>query len=66
MADMTSFLKPSISLLRIGLAQIDDLLRLQADILGIPILRPTVLETTSLGAAFLGKKQTFDHSRGTA
>jgi glycerol kinase len=38
-----------------GLSQSNLLLQIQSDLLGIPILRPAVLETTSLGAAFLGK-----------
>jgi glycerol kinase len=37
-----------------GGATVDDmLLQLQADILGIPVVRPRVLETTALGAAAL-------------
>lgn len=35
-----------------GAARNDFLCQFQADILGIPVLRPAVLETTSLGAAF--------------
>lgn len=36
-----------------GAAANDLLLQLQADLLGIPLLRPTLLETTALGAAML-------------
>ncbi len=37
-----------------GGASVNDLLcRFQADILGIPVLRPKIVETTSLGAAYL-------------
>ena len=36
-----------------GASVMDVLLQLQADLLGVPVLRPTVEETTSLGAAFL-------------
>jgi glycerol kinase len=36
-----------------GAAANDLLLQFQADILGIPVLRPTVLETTARGAAYL-------------
>jgi glycerol kinase len=37
-----------------GGASVNDLLcRFQADILGIPVLRPKTVETTSLGAAYL-------------
>lgn len=35
-----------------GASRNDFLMQLQADIAGIPVLRPKVLETTSLGAAF--------------
>jgi glycerol kinase len=31
----------------------DVMLQLQADLLGVPVQRPTVQETTALGAAFL-------------
>ena len=45
----------SIKTLRVdgGAARNDTLLQFQADLLGIPVARPTVTETTSLGAAFL-------------
>jgi glycerol kinase len=36
-----------------GAAANDLLMQLQADILGVPVVRPTVLETTSLGAGYL-------------
>ncbi|MBV8573363.1 MAG: glycerol kinase GlpK [Acidobacteriaceae bacterium] len=36
-----------------GAAQNDVLLQFQADLLGVPVLRPAITETTSLGAAFL-------------
>src|SRR5699024_1684173 len=36
-----------------GVTQNDLLMQFQADILGIPIIRPKVLETTAMGAAYL-------------
>jgi len=36
-----------------GAAASDTLLQIQADILGVPVLRPEVTETTALGAAYL-------------
>jgi glycerol kinase len=36
-----------------GAARNDTLLQFQADLLGIPVVRPASTETTSLGAAFL-------------
>lgn len=36
-----------------GAADNDTLMQFQADILGIPVVRPTVLETTALGAAYM-------------
>lgn len=36
-----------------GAAANDLLLQFQADILGVPVVRPTILETTALGAAYL-------------
>ncbi|UVW29533.1 glycerol kinase GlpK [Massilia sp. H6] len=36
-----------------GAARNDMLMQFQADLLGIPVLRPRVLETTALGAAYL-------------
>jgi glycerol kinase len=46
--------KEKLSQLRVdgGAARNDFLCQFQADILGIPVLRPEVLETTALGAAF--------------
>ena len=35
-----------------GATQNDTLMQLQADILGVPVVRPVVAETTSLGAAY--------------
>ena len=37
-----------------GAAANETLLKFQADILGIPVVRPDVMETTALGAAYLG------------
>ncbi len=44
-----------LSALRVdgGAARNNFLLQLQADILGIPVIRPTVSETTALGAAYV-------------
>src|SRR6185295_16453906 len=36
-----------------GAAANDFLMQFQADLLGVPVLRPQVLETTALGAAYL-------------
>ncbi len=36
-----------------GAARNDTLMQLQADLLGVPVLRPTITETTALGAAYL-------------
>jgi glycerol kinase len=36
-----------------GAARNDLLMQFQADILGVPVQRPTINETTALGAAFL-------------
>jgi len=36
-----------------GASAMDVMLQLQADLLGVPVQRPTVQETTALGAAFL-------------
>ena len=36
-----------------GAAANNLLLQFQADVLGVPVVRPTVLETTALGAAYL-------------
>ncbi len=52
---MTADSQNDIAELRVdgGAAANDTLMQFQADILGVPVLRPTVLETTALGAAFL-------------
>jgi glycerol kinase len=44
-----------ISELRVdgGMTRNDFFLQLQADLLGIPVVRPTLTETTALGAAYL-------------
>jgi glycerol kinase len=46
---------PGLDALRVdgGAAVNDDLLQFQADLLGLPVERPAVTETTALGAAFL-------------
>jgi glycerol kinase len=36
-----------------GAAMNDTLLQLQADVLGVPVRRPRIAETTALGAAYL-------------
>ncbi len=36
-----------------GASANDSLMQFQADILGVPVVRPAVTETTALGAAFL-------------
>jgi glycerol kinase len=36
-----------------GAASNDGLLQFQADLLGVPVVRPKVTETTALGAAYL-------------
>jgi glycerol kinase len=36
-----------------GASRNDTLLQFQADLLGIPVVRPAITETTSLGAAYL-------------
>jgi glycerol kinase len=36
-----------------GAAANDNLMQFQADVLGVPVVRPTMTETTALGAAFL-------------
>jgi glycerol kinase len=37
-----------------GMVQNELLMQFQADVLGVPVIRPTVAETTSLGAAYAG------------
>jgi glycerol kinase len=46
---------PPVSELRVdgGACVNDMLMQVQADLLGIPVVRPTVIETTALGAAYL-------------
>lgn len=46
---------PSLTELRVdgGASQNNLLMQFQADLLGIPVVRPTQIETTALGAAFL-------------
>ena len=41
--------------LLIGMSQNNLMMQIQADVLGIPVLRPSMTETTSLGAAIVGK-----------
>jgi glycerol kinase len=52
---MDSDTKNPFSELRVdgGAAANDDLMQFQADLLGVPVHRPAVLETTALGAAYL-------------
>src|SRR5690554_6607024 len=46
---------PALSQLRVdgGASQNNLLMQFQADLLGIPVVRPTLIETTALGAAYL-------------
>ena len=46
---------PRLSTLRVdgGAATNDFLMQFQADVLGVPVVRPRVVETTAMGAAFL-------------
>jgi glycerol kinase len=48
-----------------GAAANDLLMQFQADLLGIPVVRPAVIETTALGAAYLAGLSTGAY-RGTA
>jgi glycerol kinase len=52
---MTAEAGTSLSVLKVdgGASAMDLLCRFQADLLGVPVLRPVVQETTALGAAFL-------------
>jgi glycerol kinase len=52
---MAADAKTPLSALKVdgGAARNNLLMQLQADLLGVPCVRPTVLETTALGAAFL-------------
>jgi glycerol kinase len=54
-ADAAAAGGPPVSELRVdGGASVNDLLmQFQADLLGIPVVRPRVTETTALGAAYL-------------
>ena len=54
-ADAAAMGAPALTELRVdgGAAANDTLMQFQADILGVPVLRPKVLETTALGAAYL-------------
>lgn len=52
-----------------GLTNSRPLMKFQADILGIPVIRPKVIETTALGAAYaagmsVGLFSDFDHLKG--
>ncbi len=53
---MTKDLGAPLGALRVdgGACQNNLLMQFQADVLGTPIVRPTMIETTALGAAFLG------------
>lgn len=46
---------PALSQLRVdgGASQNNLLMQFQANLLGIPVVRPTLIETTALGAAYL-------------
>ena len=50
-----TYLVERLSELRVdgGAAANDLLMQFQADLLGVPVVRPKVLETTALGAAYL-------------
>jgi glycerol kinase len=52
---MTTVSGTTLSELRVdgGAAVMDDMLQMQANELGVPVLRPTDSETTALGAAYL-------------
>ncbi len=41
-----------------GMSVNDSLLQMQADLLGVPVIRPAVIETTALGAAYLAGLET--------
>ena len=64
LAGMDADARRPLSVLRVdgGAARNDDLLAFQADLLGVPVERPEVTETTALGAAqrgFGGGEQAF-------
>ena len=44
------------------------LMQFQADVLGVPVIRPTVAETTALGAAYAGRPRgrLLERARGPA
>ena len=46
-----------VCLTGIGMSQNNLMMQVQADFLGIPVLRPSMPETTALGAAIVGKKE---------
>jgi glycerol kinase len=52
---MTADSKISLTSLRVdgGAARNDLLMQIQADVLGVPVIRPRNVETTAVGAAFL-------------
>ncbi len=54
-ADARAMGAPALTELRVdgGASVNDDLMQFQADLLGVPVVRPQVVETTALGAAFL-------------
>jgi glycerol kinase len=54
-ADAKAMGAPALTELRVdgGAAVNDDLMQFQADLLGVPVVRPQVVETTALGAAYL-------------
>jgi glycerol kinase len=54
-ADAAAMGAASLTELRVdgGACVNDDLMQFQADLLGVPVVRPEVIETTALGAAFL-------------
>ena len=54
-ADAKAMGAPPLTELRVdgGASVNDDLMQFQADLLGVPVVRPKVVETTALGAAYL-------------
>jgi glycerol kinase len=54
-ADARAMGAPALTELRVdgGASVNDDLMQFQADLLGVPVVRPEVVETTALGAAYL-------------
>ena len=54
-ADAAAMGAPALAELRVdgGASVNDDLMQFQADLLGVPVVRPKVVETTALGAAYL-------------